>query len=813
MKRHPFTQKIFAALLCFSIIIGCTACKKKTASDKRKREILENDTFFETTVSELKLPIDETKKLEYMSVENIQFLGDIIIANYTLTYEFPQNAMNNGNWENIDWDSYNRSGIAKFSLDGEYLGDFSTGADPAAIIAVDNDGNIAVLSTTYDDKTYMVNGISISILDESGNRIKEFALEMPQNPNLTYVSQLQFLADGKIAVQCGFGGPLGIYDENGKHLYDISGIDRGIIGNIFENNGKYYAFSIPNDSLMAIDFYIHEIDMKTGEMKQGKPAYAVNNPYDLAFTENGAFTTTPNGILKLDPVSGEAEEILNWNQTDVNHSILNSVTSAPKNENEINAIARKFSSDFIHDTYYVIRLKRAEKNPHAGKKIMYVGGLDLSGGFYDYMYEYNADPDKKTRIEAIDYSYSLEDGTSMDKKFKTNLTSRINLMLLSGEAPDILVNFAGFDQYANDTMLVDLNSYIDGENGLDRSEYFDNIFRSMEVNEKLYYAPMSFDLRGYMANSKYITAEPDWTFDDLDKAAASLPDSVALIPPEESTALLEIFMGSELTNYMDYANKKVSFNSEGMIRILEEVKKYAAKEDLSDREFLAGISMTSSYGGIDVYDTEDLSDIIPGAKPIVKTADYLRNETAAMIYARIGNINDYSIYKGLPYGNGKYMGFPSLQGNGILAYPIESMAIVADSPYKDEAWEIIRNFYGSDAQSAITQSITGGLPLKTSVFEDNMIDQKERLTKAYEDYLEDVALMGGSLSWIVFPATDDDINELREIIKGVKASYHTDAAVMDVIKEEAPGYFTGSRSAEEVLKNIDNRALLIVQER
>ena len=84
---------------------------------------------------------------------------------------------------------------------------------------------------------------------------------------------------------------------------------------------------------------------------------------------------------------------------------------------------------------------------------------------------------------------------------------------------------------------------------------------------------------------------------------------------------------------------------------------------------------------------------------------------------------------------------------------------------------------------------------------------------SYEDYLEDVALMGGSLSWIVFPATDDDINELREIIKGVKASYHTDAAVMDVIKEEAPGYFTGSRSAEEVLKNIDNRALLIVQER
>ena len=813
MKRHPIFQKIFAAALCFSIITGCTACKKKTPTDKRKREILETDTFFESEISELKLPIDETKKLEYMSVDNIRFLGDIIIANYTITYEYPEDAMKNGNWENIDWESYSRSAIAKFSLDGEYLGDFPTGSDMSSIIAVDNDGNIAVLSTTYDDNTYMVNGMNISIQDESGKKIKDIALEMPQDPNITYVSQLQFLSDGKIAVQCGFGGPLGIYDETGKHLYDIAGIDRGIMGNIFEYNGKHYAFTVPNDSLTDIDIYINEVDMKTGELKPGKLTYAVSNPYALTFTEDGAYTTTPNGIGKFDPVSGETEEILSWNQTDVNHSILNSVMSAPENENEINAIARKYSSDFIHDTYYVIRLKRADKNPHAGKKIMYVGGLDLSGGFYDYMYEYNADPDKKTRIEAIDYSYSLEDGTSMDKKFKTNLTSRINLMLLSGEAPDILVNFAGFDQYANDTMLVDLNSYIDGENGLDRSEYFDNIFRSMEVNEKLYYAPMSFNLRGYMANTKYIQAESDWTFDDLDKAAASLPDGVALIPPEESTMLLEIFMGSDMTTYMDYANKKVSFNSEEMIRVLEEVKKYAAKEDLSDREFLSGISSTSAYGGLNVYDTEDYGELGLGIKPIVKTADYLRNETAAMIYARINNLNDYSLYKGVPYGNGKYVGFPTLQGNGILAYPIESMAIVADSPYKDEAWEIIRSFYSSDAQSAMTQTMIGGFPLKTSVFEDNMTAEKEKLSNAYKLYQEDVSLLGGSVSYILFPATDDDINELREIIKGVKASYHTDAAVMDVIKEEAPGYFTGSRSAEEVLKNIDNRALLIVQER
>ena len=811
MKRYSVSRKILSVTLGISFLLGCTACKKKTTQGEGGREILKSDTFFESEIFELKIPIDETKKLEYQSVENVHFLGDIIIANYTLTYEFPEEALNGGNWDDINWEEYNRSGIAKFSLEGEYLGDLQSGSDPSANVAVDNDGNLAVVNTSYDE-SFMVNGISITIQDDSGNTIKEIPLEMPPNPNITYISQVQFLPDGRIAVQCGFGGPLGIYDENGKHLSDIGGIDRGIIGNIFEYDGKYYAFSMPNDSLMDIEFYIHEVDLKTGEMKPGKPSYAVNNPYLLAFTESGAYTTTPNGIAKFNPVSGETEEILNWNQTDVNHGILNSVLSAPVNDDEINAIARKFSSDFIHDTFYVIRLKRAEKNPHAGKKIMCVGGIGLSSGFYDYMYEYNSNADNKMRIEATDYTYSLEDGTSLDKKFETNLTSRINLMILSGEAPDILVNFAGFDQYANDNILVDLNTYIDGGNGLDRSEYFDNIFHSMEVNGKLYYAPMSFNLQGYMANTKYIQADSDWTFDDLDKAASSLPDGVLLIPPEESSELLKKYMSSDLTTYMDYVNRKVSFNSEGMIRVLEESKKYAAKEDLSDRNILTGISTTSAYGGLNVYDTADLEEIVPGVKPVVKTADYLKNGAAAMISAKVDSLNDFSIYKGLTNGNSKYLGYPTLKGNGILAYSVESMAIVADSPYKDEAWEIIRSFYSSEAQSAMTQSGAGSFPLKTSVFEDNMMAEKEKISKAYDDYRQDMAKTG-QVDWIVYPAADGDIDELREIIKNVKASYHTDAAVMDVILEEVPGYFLGSRSEEEVLKNIDKRALLIVQER
>ena len=808
MKHHFISRKLFATALCFSLILGSTACKKKTVQDKRKREILETDTFFESEIFELALPIDETKTIDYKSFDSIQFLGDIILANYTIQYVMPDEPMTPESYESFDWNSYYKTGTAKFSLIGEYLGDLSTGIGMTEIIALDNDGNLAKLESVLNDN-YELSGFKVLFQDDSGNTIKELPLEMPADRHMDYVFSMQFLPDGKIGIQDNYSAPICVYDQNGKYLFEINSMERGIIGKVFETQGKYYAFSIPVNFFDSFDILLHEIDLKTGEVKPGTKANAINDPSMLTFGDDGVYTTTPNGISKYDPVSGETKEILDWNQTDVSHSYLGSVMSFPENENEIHAIARQYSSNFIDDKFYVINLKRAEKNPHAGKKIMYVGGIGLSNGFYDFIYEYNADENNKTRIEATDYCYSLEDGTVNDEHFLTNLTSRINLMILSGEAPDILVNFAGYDQYANDDMLVDLNEYIDGKEGLDRSEYFDNIFRSMEVNGKLYYAPMTFYLKGYMANGKYIQPDTNWTFDDMDKAAASLPDGTELIPPVESTDLLKLFMGSDLSKYMDYANKKVSFNSEDMIKVLEEVKKYASKEDLSDRTFLLGTMSSSAYEGIVCYDT---SGIDIGTKPIIQYGDYLRNGTSAMIESSLYNLNEYSLLQGLADGNGKYVGYPTLQGNGILSQPVESMAIVADSPYRDEAWDVIRNFYSSEAQSAMTRGVLGGLPMRLDVFEDNMKAEKETIDTAFKKYQKDLS-KGEAFGAVVFPTEDGQIDELRELIKSVTHSYHTDEAVMDVIIEEVPGYFSDSRSAQEVLKNIDNRALLIVQER
>ena len=61
--------------------------------------------------------------------------------------------------------------------------------------------------------------------------------------------------------------------------------------------------------------------------------------------------------------------------------------------------------------------------------------------------------------------------------------------------------------------------------------------------------------------------------------------------------------------------------------------------------------------------------------------------------------------------------------------------------------------------------------------------------------------------------TEDDINEVRNLIGSVTASTCGDPALLDIIMEEAAAYFAGDRSIDEVLKTIQKRAANVVYEK
>ncbi len=453
--RNP-GRKLIAVALLLSMAGACTACKKK-AKDKRKREILESDTFFESEVGELKFPVDESKKLSYLMVDSVEYLGDMLLVNYTATYELPEE-ISHSNMPYIpdfDYDAFSSQEIVLFDLHGDPIskGNLHDPKDGELMTcATDKDGNLGFLIRDNNANPEL-SEYFILIKNNEGEVVKRISLEVPWFKDNRPISKMQFLPDGLITMteaRSGMEMPIYVFDENGKNLGTITPMGRAIMSDIFVQNGKYYILTAPSDFLYSneISYTINEVDMQTWSLKEGKKTNGIMSTEAVSASEDGLYSTTPNGIDKYDISSGEMKEILNWNQTDVNHNVLSMVKSYPKNENEIFAIAEFFDPENTRSTYYVINLHRAEKNPHAGEKIMYVGGSFISDDFYDFVQRYNADPENKLRIETIDYAFSETETTiEIAEKSPGGLADKVYLQFLSGNAPDILLGFSGFDQF------------------------------------------------------------------------------------------------------------------------------------------------------------------------------------------------------------------------------------------------------------------------------------------------------------------------------------------------------------------------------
>ena len=813
MKNRYYGKRVVAAALCFSIGLACTACKKTSKTDDKRRVIKENDAFFESEVTKLELPVNETKEIEYLNINDIDFLGDRVQVSYSVSYSGNKYiAPGETVPEGYDPNEYFFSGEAVFDLQGQLMSSGkNTGSKSEEVSATttDADGNTVLFVRTFGEGGKIE--CKIVFRNKAGDTVKEVVPKTPWKAEERIINKLRVLPDGKIILQeaDSSSSPAYVFDENGKYLFVLSSMDLGLASDVFMQNGKYYAMTMPSDIMENFSCMISEIDMKTGQIQKGKKLSAAIQPDTVVVAGDGMYVTSPQRISKVDVETGKLVEIFDWNQTDIDRGILDRISTYPMNENEFYVISQSILT-FNDQSAYLVHLKRAEKNPHAGQKILYLGGMGISSDMYKYVNRYNSDPSHTVRIETIDYLY--EDGEAVsDNEMLANKKRELILRFMSGDAPDILMDFSGMDNLANDNVLVDLNPYIDGNNGLPREEYFDNLFRSMETDEKLYFAPLAFRLNGFFVNTGLMDVGENWTFDDLDRAAEDLPEDKMLMAKKDCKDLLMVFMGSDQSEFTDYKKKEVHFSCDSMKRILEETKKYGNKEGKSPKTVIpSGVAGSENYHNIPGLDL----DGIMFYKDSVDLGSLLYTGQCAMTESSVRSFVDYNFYKNVVDGKGKFVGYPSVDGKGITAAATHSLSILASSDYKDEAWEIIKSFYTEEGQTALINSKgveEYGLPMMKRVFDKMGSDSVTLINEAY-DYARKDPEMGDHYHIVYFPADEGMPGELRTIVENVRYSAHVNMSAMGIIQEETAGYFQDSRSAEDVLRNIDNRVNQLVQE-
>lgn len=782
-------KRITACMLITAMVFPFTACKKNTEKDPilghpkytSGQEIKETDTYFDAEVNPLQLPVDKDKKLDYLYVENCDFVGNLVIASYFINYEMPEDVR----MEDLSYEEgleYYKCGMALFDEKGKLILELKGDGFQLYDAACDKDGNICMLYDFFNVEEGDT-GLQVQVYGRDGeekNRITLSDWKVDYETSLMF--NLQVLSDGRYVISD--GKQLSVHDQEGKRCFTISDLDRTIGNSVISANGKYYVTSGTYDFAKKSDIQIKEVNMQTGELGKSYEAGYLDTFGNIIEAEGGLFVNSSYGCYQVDIEKGELSQVFDWNDADVEQKYRSHSKCLPVSGEELYVLG----SDSVYDEFderYIIHLTKAEKNPHAGKKIIVIGGsnMEYNDSFMSFLYEYNHDPNNQCRAILHDYSDDL--AYSGDY---AELERKVYLSILSGEGPDILLNFGDSSAFQTEDVMVEMNQYLDGENGISRDDYFDNILRSQEKNGKLYHIPIRFILSGIEVNTDLIPNKIGWTFDEFDEAGSSIPENVSFFEGMNYDAILMLLLEASLPEFLDYSNKTVNFENDKMKRILQMAKKYGMKELPKDEGYETEYINDNSFSIIGNYTEEK----------------FYAGLLAARSY-QVSNLEMYALEQKNMKGHAGFLGFPSSDRNGMGVYVMLSVGIVSTSKYRELAWDLISSFlrYTPEENGEFSLSVN------RASFER---ESREEIRENNERYDKNASTADPTFMKYFTRLTEEDMNEVQELIESTTCGTCYDSAILAVISEEAAGYFAGDRTEDEVLKNIQNRTATILKE-
>lgn len=804
------------ALILASSFVFSTGCKKKKETENRI--VKETDPYFSCEEIELKiqLPEDEDKELKSRSFGQTKVFSNCVLVPMSEEYVMSEEFMEKWNKRHEDYsvtdsdrqklqeeyDSYHRNCLAVFGLDGtmKSISEIQAPSHNVEILE-DPSGNPKVVEYVTSGTSYTAFLYDVS---PEGDLINEIRLER----QLTVLGKSLFMGNGNLLVSDQY--TVCTFSPDGKLLSEQTLI--APIDGFFKIEGRYYAhmtiLDVYAEETTPPATYMFEIDLSSGKKKGEKiDITGTISGEKLEQGHDGVYSVTGNGIQKFDLLTGTAPQtILSWAETDCTHSLDGFWNQGMYfvSEEEIymtrltnNQPPRMFeSSDY---SIRLVHLQRMDKNPHAGKKLIrlaFLGNLNFQKNLLEYINEFNLNPEGRARIVVKDYSGDSSLQTSINGLVKASteeqamIADQVYLEILSGEGPDILLNFGSYSQFNTERVLVDLNTLIDGESQLDRSLLFDNILRAYERNGKLYQMPLNFAVTGMVVNKEYAGDRTGWTFEEFQSISKSLPETVKMLGNIPQNDLLTSLMRSETSRLLDYDNRQVKFDDSEFKDILTLVKEYGTPKTRAELQK----EMNEDFTGT-ILDDEQLF----GAGMIVAM-----EQTFDTLY-KFGNID------ALCDGNVCFIGYPNADGSGALADDPTSIAIAQSCPYKDEAWEFVKSLLEDDIQ---IQYVSGSLkfPVNRKAFDSLMeisIEDNQLGWELAETDPDIKMYMMASYTHL----TQDDVTKLKAVIESIHNSCSFDPSALMIIQEEAPGYFTDQRTIDDVVNIIQKRSSAVVQER
>ena len=818
-KKHSVLGKAARAtalLLCAAMVLPAAACKKKSggtsavqdqqnptgggdSNPNRSEFVQQTDPYYSDTTVRLEIPTDPKRTVSTIEADRCAFTksGDGLILPYSIVYlytEEEQKLMENTDYTDPDkiakyyevMDSNCENGILIYSLDGKSTGMITLALNETLeSFTTLQDGRIAAYVSTFKPET-QGSEKRLVFYDRNGKMESEIACQEQDYPIFCELS------NGNIAVLS--SGTLSLIDKNGKAL-GASKYDNLQLG-VYQIDGKdylaTYAYNYIED-IIREDYYCQQIDPNNGALSDPQE---LPSPIPLnLYASNGKIYGVENDVKCYDILQGTSETICRVEDTDIEFSMTENVLVKP--DGDIYTVNMNMDALELQPEaeIYLTHLHKEEKNPHAGKRIVYVGTcLDTSYNVQRLICTYNRRPESKTRVLA----YSV--GTASDNILseKSDAADKLLLDMRSGTGPDVLMDCAEIGQFNSDGILVDLNTYMDGKDPIDRTKFFDNVFRAFEVGGKLFQLPVFFSMQGFNGNPDLLGDPGKWTVSDFDQKMGALGDSayaaLGYFASSEdagsSIGLLSGLLYSDMGHYVDYSKNEAHFDTDDFRKLLEISKKYGDK--------IPEERMAALREEFDAMDNHRCESLIMQAGVCALSTNY------------IGDLRRFSEYDDLCKGSSLFLGWPTSTGSGMTAKATVSAGISAFSVCPEDAWDFVSFLLSPEIQENFTSYGNKCICVSREGEKLEMAKAREAYNKEMEEYrshnIEDI---DSGIS-VIDDKTEQDY--LR-VIESISTSLHTDPAIMLIVEEEAAAYFSGAKDADNVSKSIQNRVKLLLQEK
>ena len=784
-------SKLLALVICFAILMSVfTSC---SAEKKGQKIVKADDPWFESTRFKLEKNLKNTDDYNPSCV----CAGDDKIFNiYCESYD---------GWATSKTilDTYDDSGNLidrkNVSLEDNYC------FQEICSACSDPEGKKLSLNVRYHspvDRSYF----AFADIDTETGKVTDVCEIKAKD--LHSISKAVFIKDYTILVSNVFEGDfLGYAISLYKNKNLVANLDLSTIKLFYifegfsldEENGLLYAAGSDETGFITMAF-----DVNTGKLKSKQNGYDADdktvNLADYSSTDKGELCKIDSlgNIIKLDISTMTPKTVVDteWYtpyfpapSTDEYYAQTRILSCSDDRVVIHNDESTTYGNASNTNYEYIRVLKKADKNPHAGKTVVELA-LPVNSGITDYLarsiYQFNKEDNEYLIRVWNKYKTGFNLGRSLFGAVDEDEQQVYQMIqdLRGDDAPDLVIGIQ--KNYAmRDDVFMDLTDFLDPD-VMDKQ--FGNIIEAGRINGKLYFLPVTLKIEGLVTNKELLKdGAVGITFDEYDKLIKN--DMNGFSPYDHAFALV--------------------YNKRSFILSCIDTKKAIEgdKIEFGTEQFRAAVE----------YANENIPYENEKSMPDGYDYEYSKRYRGECYYEKIDDFLDY--VRACRTTEGKYtiIGTPSVDASGPRFTAIETISVSATTDAKDGCRKFL-NYLFSGSAFAPSECEFKQIVTNKDVMNNNLkilSDINNKAVKAYMDSKASKAIivpMEIDTAYGDKEATDDMRDSFINSLSSITVYYYEDYAIVQFLDEELKPYFAGDRSLDDAIKYINDRVTKYVRE-